>query len=118
MKFEYKRQLPDGSTRTSKFEGWVAAIVGTLIFLGLAVVFFVFILPAALIAFLLFLAFILFLLVGGWIWLGFKIGFRELWDLTKLAFAFRRGGNWQTHYGNIRREWEQRSRGRHGEWMK
>jgi len=116
MRFEYRRQLSDGTTRTSRLSGWLAAIVGALIFIGLAALFVFVIIPFALIGILIFIATVLLFMFGGWLWVSWKIGFRNLWDLTKMAFQIRRGGDWRKHYDRLRTEWDSKSRGRSGEW--
>lgn len=118
MKFIYQKQLPDGSTRTTRIQGWIAALVSFLILCGVVVIL-VLLLPLVLMGILAFLSFLVFLLVGGWIYFGFKIGFPELWEITKLVFGFGWGKSPDgTHAERVRKLWEDRIKGRDGVWRK
>lgn len=118
MRFIHQKQLPDGRTRTTRIQGWIAALVSFLILFGLVVIL-VASLPFILIGIIAFIGFILFLLVGGWIYLGFRIGFPELWEVTKLVFGIGWGKSPDgTHAERVRKLWEDRIKGRHGVWRK
>ncbi len=118
MRFIYQRQLPGKEPRVTKFEGWIAALVSVLVLIGLLAVL-VILLPFLLIGVLAFVAFVLFVLVGGWIYLGFRIGFGGLWELTKLALGIGWGStSLEGRKERLRKMWEDRIKGRHGEWVK
>lgn len=118
MKFEYRNQIPGKAPRGYKFEGWMATVVGVLIGIGILVVIGL-LLPFLIAGFLGFIALILLLLVGGWIYLGFKIGWASLWDVTKLICAIFFGrGSWESRAERISKEWENRVKGKNGVWVK
>lgn len=75
--------------------------------------------PLALIGILVFAAFAVVILLIGWVYLGFRIGFGELWDVTKLAFGVGLGPpSSLSRTERIRRAWEERVKGRSGIWTK
>jgi len=93
-------------------------LVSILILIGVLALL-LFLLPFFLLGILAFVAFIIFLLVGGWVYLGFRIGFRDLWQITKFAMGF--GG--KASQGESRRErlskfWEEKIKGKNGVWIK
>lgn len=116
MKFEYRRQLSDGTVKTSRFDGWIAAVVAALVLIGVAALIILFI-PFLIAGILIFIAFLIFLLLGGWLYVGYKIGFRNMWELTKMGFGWRSAGNWRAFQDRMMKEWENRSKGRDGIWM-
>jgi hypothetical protein len=118
MKIIYRNQLPGKPPTENRIEGWVAALVGFLIFAGL-IALVILLIPFLLIGILGFFGFILILMVAGWVYLGFKIGFRNLWDMTRFMFGAGFGPDpWQTRRERIRKEWENRTKGKDGEWRK
>lgn len=118
MKFEYRNQLPGKPPGGFKIEGWVANVIGALVVVGILVVLGL-LLPFLIAAFLGFIGLILLLMVAGWIYLGFRIGWANLWDLTKLLFTIFFGrGSWSTRAERINKEWENRVKGKDGVWVK
>jgi hypothetical protein len=79
----------------------------------------IFLLPLALLAALAFLGLILFAMIAGWIYLGFKIGFRDLWDITRSFFGFGGGRmSWDERRRKVQKEWADRAKGKPGVWSK
>ncbi len=117
MKVEYRNQLPGRGPKTTTIEGWVAWIIGVLIAAAvIAFVIFV-ILPLALFGIVLFLALIVFAMIGGWVWLGLKIGWRNLWEFTKLGFSIMFGkGTSVSRTERMKKTWKDYTKGRSGEW--
>ena len=119
MKFIYRNQLPEKTPKTSRFDGWLGTIIAVLIGVGILVLLFFVIIPLALFGILTFIALILFGVIVGWIYLGFRIGWRNLWDLTRLFFGITFGRHTgQSRGERIRRAWEERVKGKSGEWVK
>ena len=118
MRIIYRKQLPGEPPRETRFEGWMGAligVIGALAFLVLLVI----LIPFLLIGVLAFVAFVLFMLVAGWVYLGFRIGFRNLWDITRLALGFGLGGSsWTDRVDRLKKEWENRTKGKPGVWTK
>jgi len=118
MRIIYRNQLPGEPPRESRIGGWLAAIIGFVVMLGLLALV-VFLLPFLLIGILGFFALILIAILAGYIWLGFKIGFRDLWDLTRLMFGIGFGpSSGQSRAERARKAWEERVKGKDGVWMK
>jgi hypothetical protein len=118
MRIIYRNQLPGGPPRETRIGGWLAALIGFVIILGV-LAFIIFLLPFLLIGILGFIALIFFATLIGYIWLGFKIGFRELWDLTRLMFGIGFGpSSGQSRAERARKAWEERVKGKNGVWMK
>jgi hypothetical protein len=118
MKIEYRNQLPGKEPKGFQIDGWVANVIGVLIGIGILIVL-AFLLPFLIAGILGFIALIILLLVAGWIYLGFKIGWRDLWDVTRLIFSIFFGrGSWATRSERINKEWEDRVKGKNGVWVK
>jgi hypothetical protein len=118
MQIIYRNQLPGKAPKTTVVQGWVAAIVGALILIGIFVVLLL-LLPIVLIGVLGFLAFILFLILAGWLYLGYRIGYRNMWDITRLLFGFGSGSpSWDEKRKRVMREWEEHRKGKPGQWTK
>jgi uncharacterized membrane protein len=118
MRIIYQRQLPSGEQKVTRIEGWVAMLVSIIILIGILALLLV-LLPFLLLGILAFIAFIIFLLVGGWVYLGFRIGFRELWELTKMVFGIGFGGSpGESRRERLSRIWEERIKGKDGVWIK
>jgi hypothetical protein len=116
MRIIYQTQLPGKPPKETRIGGWVAAIVGALILIGVFALL-IFLLPFFLLAIVGFIALIVFLIIAGWVYLGFKIGFRDLWEITSLLFGF--GGSrlsWDERRSRVKKEWENRSKGKPGVW--
>jgi len=119
MKIYYRNQLPGKGAKEFKLDGIIGTIIGILVTAAVIALFVFVILPFALIGILIFVAFILFAIGAGWIWLGFKIGWRNLWEFTKLFFsiAFGRSG-FSSKSDRMKQAWKNYSKGRPGEWVK
>ena len=79
----------------------------------------VLLLPFLLVGFLSFVALVVFLMIGGWVWLAIKIGWRDMWDFTKAFFTIVFGrGPLENRFERISKAWENRTKGRTGEWVK
>ena len=117
MRIYYRNQLPGKQPREFHFGG----IIGTLlsILIGAAILAFLifFVFPFAILAIVSFIALVIFGLVVGWIWLGFKIGWRNLWDFTKIfcSIAFGRS-TFSSKSDQFRSAWSNYTKGRPGEW--
>jgi hypothetical protein len=118
MKFEYRSQLPGKAPRRFKVDGWLGTALGILI--GVAVIVgLVSLIPFVIAGILGFIGLILFLIVAGWVWLGFKIGWANLWDITKVFFTIVFGrGPLESRFERINKLWENRVKGKHGVWVK
>jgi hypothetical protein len=118
MQIIYQKQIPGKPPKQTVIQGWIAALVGSLILLGVLVLL-ILLIPAMIIAMLGFFAFVIFLLISGWIYLAYRIGFRDMWDITKLFFGI---GNaripWDERRKRVMKEWEDRGKGRSGMWVK
>jgi uncharacterized protein YacL len=118
MRMIYRKQIPGQPPMETRIGSWVAALIGILIALGVLIVFLL-IIPLALLGLLAFIAFVLVAMVAGWIYLGFRIGFRNLWDVTKLMFGIGFGpSSGASRTERLRRAWEERVKGGDGVWMK
>jgi hypothetical protein len=118
MRFEYRNQLPGKAPRGFRVDGWLGTVIGILIGVGLLVLLGI-LLPFLIAGILGFIALIILLLVVGWVYLGFKIGWGGLWDLTRLIFSvFFGSGSWHTRAERISKEWENRVKGKNGVWVK
>lgn len=118
MRIIYRKQLSGERPRETRFGGWLAALVGFVVTLGFLALL-IFLLPFLLIGVLVFIAIVIFMMLAGYIWLGFRIGFRELWELTKLMFGIGVGpSSHKSRAERIRKAWEERVKGKDGVWMK
>jgi hypothetical protein len=118
MKIIYRRQLPGEGPRVTRIDGWVAALIGVGIAIAIGAVL-VLLLPFLLIGFLSFIAIIVFLMIAGWIGLAIRIGWRDMWDFTKAFFTIVFGrGPLENRFERISKAWENRTKGRPGEWIK
>jgi hypothetical protein len=80
---------------------------------------FLFLLPFFVIIILGFFALIVFSLIGAWVYIALRIGFREMWDITRLIFGIGFGrGSLDERRRRIMKEWEDRTKGRSGTWVK
>lgn len=118
MRIIYRKEIPGKAPRTTVYGGWLAFLVGLLVMVGL-VALAILLLPFFLALFLGILALIFFAMVAGWISLAMRIGFRDMWDLTRLMFSimFSRQ-SWGQRQERIMKEWEDRVKGKHGQWQK
>ncbi len=119
MKITYRNQLPGKAPRETRFEGWLGTIIAILIGAGLLALLIFVIIPLALFGILTFIALILFGIIVGWVYLGLKIGWRNLWDFTKLFFGITFGRHTgQSRAERIRKAWEDRVKGKSGQWVR
>jgi len=118
MQIIYRNQLPGKAPRETRIDGFVAALFGALaVIVGAALL--VILLPVFLLGVLVFFAFILFALLAGWMYLGFRIGFRNLWEITRLVLGIGFGRlPWEERRRRIMKEWEDRGKGSPGVWSK
>ena len=118
MRIIYRKQLPGEPPKVTRIGGWLAAAIGFLVVLAFLTLI-VLLLPFLLIGVLVFIAFVFFMLLIGWIYIGFRIGFRSLWDLTKLMFGIGFGPSpMQSRTERMRKAWEERVKGKDGVWIK
>jgi hypothetical protein len=118
MQIIYQKQIPGKPPKQNVIQGWIAALVGVLILLGVLALL-ILLIPFMLFAMLGFFAFVIFLLIAGWVYLAYRIGFRELWDLTKLLFGIGSGKMpWDERRKRVMNEWKDREKGRSGTWVK
>lgn len=118
MRIIYRKQLPGQAPRETSISGWVATAIAGLILVALLTLTVV-LLPFFLVGVLVFIALIVFMLIAGWVYAGFRIGFRNLWDLTKLLFGVGFGSMpWSARRERLWKEWEDRAKGKPGVWTK
>ena len=116
MKIYYRRQLPGRPPTTSVFQGLMAKIIGGLILLGL-VILAIFSIPVFIAIVLIFVLFMFFCLMAGWIYLGYQIGFRPLWELTRYMIGWGYpNSTWNQKRDRFNQAWRTRGRSRSGQW--
>ena len=119
MKIYYQNQLPGKPPKEFKLDGILGTIVGILITAAIIALFVFVIIPFALFGILIFIAVVLFALLAGWVSLGFRIGWRNLWDFTRLFFTIAFGRSaFSSKSERMKQAWDNYSKGRPGEWMK
>lgn len=119
MKVVFRNELPGKSPRETRLEGWLAVVIAVVVGLAIVALLVFVVIPLALVGIATFIAVILLAAIVGWIWLGFKIGFGNLWDLTRLVLGIGFGPSRGESRGErIKRAWEERVKGRSGEWTK
>jgi len=114
----YRKSISGGNSGRSRPNGlweWVVAILVAIATIVLAII----AIPLAFMFVFGILSLMFIGLIAGYIWLGFRIGWRNLWDITKMMFGFgssRRSG--ETNWQRVGRIWEEQVKGRSGVWEK
>lgn len=118
MRIIYQRQLPGKPPKETVIQGWLAALIaglGAAAVIALSLILF----PIFLIGALIVLGSLLFLVLGGWLYIALRIGFRNMWDITKVFLGIGLGKlSLEERWSRLMKEWDDRRKGRPGVWSR
>lgn len=118
MQIIYRKQLPGKPPRESRISGWLAVLIWALALLALMALI-AFLVPFLIFGLLVIIALVVFSILGGWIYLAYRFGFRNLWEITKLVLGVGcRNISWEERNRRFRQNWGNIRKGRPGVWEK
>jgi hypothetical protein len=117
MKIIYRNQLPGKPPRTTVISGWVGALIGILVGIGVLILL-ALIIPLVFAFVIGFIGFIIIMMIVGWIYFAIKIGWRDMWDFTRAVWEILFGRGSEPKFERLSKAWENRTKGRPGEWVK